>query len=292
MTIYENVATEAIASFFYHEPLWKKEILFNFLLKPFELTVYDIIDVSTQDNLKGTIPDFTITTKNENIKFEVKINAVGLTLSEGQNNTRDAYLIRKNYYYINDIPVDKKYIFFWEDLFELIDKKGAMKEFARLALVREYMKEPEYTLLLTPHEVAMFYSPETIGAVYSMSAKFLKLCKNFLDKNNNIYEYKESVSEQKLNPQHDENGIGYYFNEKNGKKRTFFIGLSPQVDKDYYYSIALLLKDNRENKNWHIEDDYAFFSLDKEILAKFDSEKDLQEEFNKNAEEVLKSIDK
>ena len=284
MTIYENVATEAIASFFYHEPLWKKEILFNFLLEPFDLKFYDIIDVSTQDNLKGTIPDFTIKTENEKIKFEVKINDAALTFSEGQKDTRNAYLIRENYYYINDIPVDKKYIFFWEDLFELIDKKGAMKEFARLALVREYMKEPELKLLLTPHEVAMFYSPETIRAVYTMKEKILKLCENFVDSHSDLYE--------KQSPQDDECGIGYVFTEKKNQKRTFFIGLSPVVDNNYYYSIALELKDNQKNKNWYIYDEHAYFSLDKEILAKFDSEKDLQEEFNKNAEEVLKSIDK
>ena len=76
MTLYENVATEAIASFFYHEPLWKKEILFNFLLGPFDLKFYDIIDVSTQDNLKGTIPDFTIKTENEKkqVKFHQQTN--------------------------------------------------------------------------------------------------------------------------------------------------------------------------------------------------------------------------
>lgn len=82
MNIYENAATEAIASFFYQEPLWKKEILFNFLLKPFGLTVNDIKEVKTQDYLKGTIPDFKIITEKDEIKFEVKINNTRLTSSE------------------------------------------------------------------------------------------------------------------------------------------------------------------------------------------------------------------
>ena len=83
MNIYENVATQALTSFFYHEALWKKEILFNFLLQPFNLKVTDIKDVITQDNLKDTIPDFTIITSDgTRICYEVKINDADLTSSE------------------------------------------------------------------------------------------------------------------------------------------------------------------------------------------------------------------
>ena len=55
MNIHENVATQALTSFFYHEALWKKEILFNFLLQPFDLKLADVKDVITQDNLKETL---------------------------------------------------------------------------------------------------------------------------------------------------------------------------------------------------------------------------------------------
>lgn len=138
MNLYENAATEAIVSFFHHEPLWKNEILFGFLLKPFGLSFSDVIDVETQENLKGTRPDFTIKTKKDYIRFEVKINDSSLTSSEQTADTRDSYLIRKDYEQIDFIPVDKDKVLFWEDLFDAIDKKGARAEFSRLALVREY----------------------------------------------------------------------------------------------------------------------------------------------------------
>lgn len=83
MNIHENVATQALTSFFYREALWKKEILFNFLLQPFDLKLADVKDVITQDNLKETIPDFTIVTNTgKRICYEVKINDAELTLSE------------------------------------------------------------------------------------------------------------------------------------------------------------------------------------------------------------------
>ncbi len=285
MTIYENVATEAIASFFYHEPLWKKEILFNFLLDPFKLNFSNIIDVSTQDNLKGTIPDFTIKVKNngkiEDKRFEVKINDAGLTEPETDSENRDAFLIRRGYLSSNKIPKECV-ILYWEDLFELIDKKGAMKEFARLALVREYMKEPELTLLLTPHEVAMFYSPETIRAVYTMKEKILKLCETFLDSKSDKYFGKY--------PLDTDEGIGFHFKDK--KERNFFIGLDLNVPIEYSWAVEILIDNYKQSTDTYTNGYYAYFSLDKEILAKFNSEKDLQEAFNKNAEEVLKSIDK
>ncbi|MBP3709518.1 MAG: hypothetical protein J6I73_03815 [Treponema sp.] len=112
MNIYENVAPQAITSFFYNEPLWKKEILFNFLLKPFNLQLSDIIEVKTQDNLKETIPDFIIVTKKTNLRCEVKTYNSGLTYSEHGTNSRDAYLVRKDYYYLEDIPLNKDKIFF------------------------------------------------------------------------------------------------------------------------------------------------------------------------------------
>ena len=291
MTIYENLATEAIASFFHHEPLWKKEILFGFLLQPFGLSVSDIIDVVTQDKLKDTIPDFTIRTAKRDIKFEVKINDTGLTEAELTSGARDVFLVRKTYANISDIPVPKDKILFWENLFDIIDKKGAMKDFVRLSMVREYMKEPEHTLLLSPLEVAMLYSPKTIYSVYSMSEKLFCLCENFLDSHEKLYKYEKRTENMRKKSQNNQWGIGYYFEEINGKKRSFFIGLSPAVDnKDYYYSIALKVTPDMNCKNYYADDEYAYFPLDKEILARCTSEEDLQAEFNKNVEEVLKSI--
>lgn len=286
MNIYENAATEAIRSFFDNEPRWKNEILFNFLLEPFNLKLDDIEKIETQNYLKGTIPDFTVKTKNNGaLKFEVKINNVGLTSSEKGEKNRDAFLIRKNYIHIKDIRPTCK-ILYWEDLFERIDKKGAMTEFARLALVREYMEEPENTLLLSQMEVAMLYSPDVISSVYSMSDKVLSLCEKFLDSNSIKQKY------VKCDPQQDEYGVGYYFDTKDGK-HGLYIGLSLKVPENYYFSIALWLdgKNEDEIKKYEYTDkEYAYFPLDKTILAKHTSEEDLQEAFNKNAEEALKKI--
>ena len=282
MNIYENAATEAIASFFYQEPLWKKEILFNFLLKPFGLTVNDIKEVKTQDYLKGTIPDFKIITEKDAIKFEVKINNTRLTSSEMKKKSRDAFLIRKNYTSSKDIPKGLK-ILYWEDLFEIIDKKEANNEFTRLALVREYMKEPEHTLLLSPLEVAMLYSPETISAVYTMSEKLLELCKNFLDSHNTKYKCGQLLQKNE--------GIGYYFNEQKGKKRSFFIGFDPNAPLEQNLAIEVDLNTYKNIKNMYTNGYFAYFPLDKEILAKYDSDDELQAAFNANVEAVLNSID-
>ena len=287
MNLYENAATQAIATFFHREPLWKKEILFNFLLKPFGLKLENIKDVVTQNSLQGTIPDFTIqTTDNQKIHFEVKISDVNLTESETMPGTRDAFLVRKHYRFLKDIPAAEDHILFWEDLFEIIDKQGAANDFSRLALVREYMHDEEHTLLLTPHEVAMVYSPDTVAAVYTMSQKVMTLCKNFLDSPSASAVY--AIDK----PQQDELGIGYYFHEKHKKPRNFFVGLSPSVPNPYCFSIALQRNDNAPtpDKSWYTDDDWAYFPLDKEILAKDISETELQASFNANVEEVLKSI--
>lgn len=288
MNIHENVATQALTSFFYHEPLWKKEILFNFLLKPFNLSLTDIKDVKTQDNLKETIPDFSIITNNgKKIRYEIKINNADLTLSEKKTNTRDAYLICKDYSHYDDIPPllkKEKKILYWEDLFEIIDKLGATKEFARFDLVREYMKVPDFTLLFSIHEVAMFYSPKTVSAVYSMTKKLLGLFDYFLETNNKDYE--------KTGEENDEIGIGYFFGEKKNQKRAFFIGLAPSVEnQDYYYAIELQIEDNMKTEGWYIEGEYAYFPLDKELLTKYDSDEEkLKQEFNKNVVSVINSI--
>lgn len=292
MNIYENVATQALTSFFYHEALWKKEILFNFLLQPFNLKVTDIKDVITQDNLKDTIPDFTIITSDgTRICYEVKINDADLTSSERKSNTRDAYLICRKYSHIEEIPINKDKILFWDDLFELIDKIGATKEFARFDLVREYIKIPFYSLLLTPHEVAMFYSPDTIFAVYSLSEKLLELCESFLDKYSDYYTYEKRTDKMTKGSENNQWGIGYYFSETKNKKRNFFIGLSPYVkNKEYYYSLALQIEETMQTNNWYVEDEYAFFPLDKEILAKCKTDEELQETFNKNVLNTIKTI--
>ena len=141
MTIYENEATQAIVSIFKNDALWKKEILFNFLLKPFGVSYEYIVDVTCQDYLKETIPDFTVRTKDKDYRYEVKINDAPLTESEGDSDNRNAFLVPKKYSHMNDIPLDKKYILFWEALFEEIDKKGATNEFGKLALTREYIED-------------------------------------------------------------------------------------------------------------------------------------------------------
>ncbi len=283
MNIYENLATQAITSFFYNEPFWKKKILFDFLLSPFDdLEFSDIDEVKTQDNLKETIPDFTIITENKKIRYEVKINNTDLTPSEQKKGSRDAYLIRKNYYHYYKIPQKlkkEKKILYWEDLFEKIDKLGATKDFSRLDLIREYMCEGIHTLLLTPHEVAMFYSPETVKAVYTMSDKILLLCKSFLESHSEDYEYGKSRKKDFENPQKDDLGIGYYFKERKGQKREFFIGLDLSVTEKSW-AIGLNIAENK----------YENYELDKEILTKSNNEEDLQEKFNKNVEEVLKQI--
>lgn len=141
------------------------------------------------------------------------------------------------------------------------------------------MCENIHTLLLTPHEVAMFYSPETVMAVYTMSNKILELCKSFLDSHSKDYEYKECKNQEFENPQQDDSGIGYYFNEKKGKKRDFFIGLDLTVPEKSW-AIGLNVAPN----------EYKNYVLDKEILAKTNTEEDLQEQFNRNVEEVIKNI--
>ncbi len=200
MNLYENVATQAIATFFHREPLWKKEILFNFLLAPFDKKFENIKEVVTQNNLQATIPDFTIKTVDQDIHFEVKISDATLTSAEKQSGSLDAFLVRKHYAYLEEvkrIPIPENKILFWEDLFEIIDKQGATNEFARLVLVREYMRDGEHTLSLTPHEVAMFYSPNTIAAVYTMSEKVLELCNQFLNSlDSNAYKIGKEQQDQ------------------------------------------------------------------------------------------------
>lgn len=287
MNLYENVATQAIATFFYQEPLWKKKILFDFLLEPFSFKYEDVQDVETQDNLKDTIPDFTIVLKDQRIKFEVKINNTGLTESERNKQNRDAFLVRRNYSHKDEIPLKDDKILYWEDLFEKIEKIGATNEFSRLTMVREYIHVDNNSLHLTPLEVAMLYSPETISAVYSLSEKILKLCEGFLETHTKQYEYKNGSVQQ------DMEGVGYWF--KTPKNVELFIGMSPIVKKaEYSFSICLLLDSKNPNikrkDDWNIEGDFAYFPLDREILAKYEDDEKLQEAFNKNAESVLDEI--
>ena len=285
MNLYENAATQAIATFFHREPLWKKEILFNFLLQPFGLKLENIKDVVTQNSLQGTIPDFTIKTSSGDIHFEVKINDAILTTSERKEGTRHAFLVRKDYAHLSDIPPGIK-ILYWEDLFRCIDKQGATKEFARLALVREYMHDGDHTLLLTPHEVAMFYSADTIAAVYTMSEKLIKICENFLNTlDSNAY---ESGRNQK-----NQWGIGYYFYGIRGGKREFFVGINPMIPKEYSFSVALKLAGSYKDKleNCYTDDEWAYFPLDREILARNTSEEDQQKQFNEEAKRVLDGIE-
>lgn len=287
MNLYENAATQAIATFFHKEPVWKKEIVFNFLLKPFNLSLADIADVTTQDHLQGTIPDFTITTnQGKKIHFEVKIKDVGLTDSETNEDNRDAFLVRKDYIYKSDIPAKAK-ILYWEQLFEAIDKKEAGNEFARLALVREYMHDAEHTNLLTPHEVAMIYSPETVAAVYTMSEKILDLCNKFV--NNPLYATTYALRRTQQNSL----GIGWYFDETTGKQRSFFVGICPTNPAKYCFAVALLLKENitKPDGDWYSGDEgWVYAPLDREMLAKHTSDEALQKEFNESVLAILETL--
>ena len=131
----------------------------------------------------------------------------------------------------------------------------------------------------------MLYSPETIFAVYTMSEKVLKLCSEFvLSLNADCY--------QKGTDQQNEFGIGYYFSEKAGQQREFFVGISPAVPNEYSFSVALKLNNNRGNLNakWYTDEQWAYFPLDKEILALDISEQELQRRFNDNVNKVIETI--
>ena len=300
MNIYENVATQAIASYFHKEPVWKKKIIFDFLLNPFGLHIEDIQDVITQDYLKETIPDFTIIThERKRIRFEVKINDDPMTDSESDNNTRDAFLIRENYAYKDDIPVEQGKILYWETLFKEIDKLGATDQFGRFKIIREYMDINFYTLLLNPYEAIMFYSPEKIYAVYSMKNKVKGLCKSFLSADKSRFTNEKEID--------DIYGIGYSF--KIGKDE-YFIGLSPSIKKEkvkeFYFSIDLKIKKRntailekiRQDNNVYLEEDgehWAYFPLNVDLLPLCSSEENandsnLKTRFNDDANSVLDQI--
>lgn len=137
MNIYENLATEILVSIFKTSAYWKKEIVFNFLLNPFKKNIEDIKDVTSQETLKDTKPDFTIHLKDKKeIHFEVKINNAELTTSEKKENSRDAFLIMSDYIHRENIPLKTEYILTWEDFFDEIDKKEAMPCFEELSLLR------------------------------------------------------------------------------------------------------------------------------------------------------------
>ena len=140
MNIYENVATEAIVLLFKTAAVWKKRLVFNFLLKPFGKKLEDIVDVESQETLKGSRPDFTITLNDgEKIHFEVKINDDGLTDSERKKGTRNAFLVKDDYYHRGEIPLEEEYVLTWDDLFNLIDENEATRDFAMFDLLRQTM---------------------------------------------------------------------------------------------------------------------------------------------------------
>ena len=118
-----------------------------------------------------------------------------------------------------------------------------------------------------------------------MSEKVLGLCKNFLDSHSKEYE--------KNNEQQDKWGVGCYFEETSGKKRSFYFGLNSYMPAQYFFSVDLYLsKIDEQRDDWYSDGEWAYFPLDKEILAKCGSDEDLQVAFNKNVEEVIASIDK
>lgn len=146
MNIYENVATEAMVLLFKTAAVWKKRLVFNFLLEPFEqnddpkkkIKFEDIADVESQETLKGSRPDFTITLNNgEKIHFEVKINDDGLTDSERKKGTRNAFLVKADYAHWDEIPLEEEYVLTWDDLFNLIDENEATSDFAMFDLLRQ-----------------------------------------------------------------------------------------------------------------------------------------------------------
>lgn len=146
MNIYENVATEAMVLLFKTAAVWKKRLVFSFLLEPFEqnddpkkkIKFEDIADVESQETLKGSRPDFTITLNNgEKIHFEVKINDDGLTDSERKRGTRNAFLVKADYAHWDEIPLEEEYVLTWDDLFNLIDENEATSDFAMFDLLRQ-----------------------------------------------------------------------------------------------------------------------------------------------------------
>ena len=122
--------------------------------------------------------------------------------------------------------------------------------------------------------------------------KLLAMCRKFVDDNKKTYEYSHRSKDLADYIQKNDDGIGCYFYEKEGKKINYFLGLSPKRNDDSAWSVAVLLdgtvsflKETPQDKNW------AYFPLKYEILEKICmAENDLQEEFNNNVSEVIKNI--
>lgn len=118
-----------------------------------------------------------------------------------------------------------------------------------------------------------------------------KLYENFLNKNT---QYKKDQY------QDDEYGIGYYFLDKAKAKKEFFIGLSPEVNNEnYIFSVVRVHKSEKQKykkKDVYFEinhggKNYEYIAIDTEKLKKCTTWEDLQKEFNKQVEELLKNWD-
>lgn len=203
--------------------------------------------------------------------FEEKY-VLGYFILEDKKNTE---LGKKDFYFLDGwyfIPIQpnkkQKSI---NDLSRIKDKKYLMK--INVDLLNKKLKD-----FSIDNQSDCFYLLELLKNLYE----------DFLEKEINLYEKTDWYGN---GYQNDEYGIGYYFKERKNKKRTFFIGISPQyINEKYWFSIAVQFKKGNKPKTDMVQEDWAFFPLDIERLSKCKSEEELQEKFNKNLAAAIKNI--
>ena len=231
MNIYENLATEILVSIFKTSAYWKKEIVFNFLLKPFNKNIEDIKDVTSQETLKDTKPDFTIHLKDKieetkkEIHFEVKINNAELTTSEKKKNSRDAFLILSDYIYREKIPSDN-FILTWEEFFDEIDKKEAMPCFEELSLLRN-------CLFGTNKDLDMGFLTQFLYSKEYVKSELKDIFKKLFDLIKKDEQTKPNETERdceiSLNNYRQSISLGYEFGEDNHVGH-FYISLNKKTE--------------------------------------------------------------
>ncbi|GEM_PF-6637751 len=247
MTIYENTATLVLQNYLspvgnIEEAGWKGEVLFNFLIKPFNsefskddfpdhytrqpswcrypprddrFSYGDVSEVLTQEQLTGTVPDLTIRLKNgRSIRYEIKINDAELTGSESTENTRDAFLILKKYRYEKQIPESAKKLY-WEDLFREISEHGGLRSFEALDIVRRHLGIREQTLTLSRMEVAKMYKRNDVIAVFDMIRKLEcvlseKICPGIEKKLQSKLKEHKIISKTHTFIKNESSGIDFY----------------------------------------------------------------------------------
>ena len=247
MTIYENTATLVLQNYLspvgnIEEAGWKGEVLFNFLIKPFNsefsiddfpdhytrqpswcrypprkdrFSYGDVSEVLTQEQLTGTVPDLTIRLKNgRSIRYEIKINDAELTDPESTENTRDAFLILKKYRYEKQIPKKAKKLY-WEDLFREISEHGGLRSFEALDIVRRHLGIREQTLTLSRIEVAKMYKRNDVIAVFDMIRKLEcvlseKICPGIEKKLQSKFKEHKIRSETYTFIKYESSGIYFY----------------------------------------------------------------------------------